>query len=1002
MSQTARILVVDDDAHLLRATSRLLKKAGYEVSAARTGAEGLRLAKARKPDLILLDVMLPDVDGVEVCRRIKGEPALNGCFVIVLSSTKTSPDDQAGGLEAGADGYIARPISNRELLARVTAFLRIKRAEGRVEHLNQVLHAIRNVNQLIVRERDRDRLLQGACDNLIATRGYHNAWIALLDECGGLVTSAEAGLGTEFAPLREQLKRGALVACGQRALAQSTVVVSEDPCSTCADCPLATNYAGRGGMTVRLEHGSQIYGLLCASLPTHLVTDAEEQALFHEVAEDIAFALHDIELEEQRERAQEALARQEAELRATLYGIGDAVIATDIEGRVARMNPVAEQLTGWTEAEAAGQPLEAVFYIVNEETGRRVENPATRVLQEGAVVGLANHTLLISKDGREIPIADSCAPILDPQGDVTGAVLVFRDQTEERLAQRLIEIRLSLIEYAASHTLDELLTRALDEVGAFVNSPIGFYHFVESDQKTLSLQQWSTRTRREFCQAEGEGMHYSIDQAGVWVDCVRQRKPVIHNDYASLPHKKGMPEGHAEVIRELVVPVMREDRIVAILGVGNKPTGYTQKDVEIVSYLADVTWEIVRQKRAEEALRESKSLLDATGRTARVGGWELDAENQDVRWTEETYRIHEVPLDYDPPLQEAIDFFHPADQERLSQALQKALDEGEPYDMELRLITAKGKHLWTRTICHPQIVDGKTVKLVGTIQDITERKRAEERAEEEQNRLASIVEYSDDAIIGLSPDGRVLTWNRGAERLFGRSNEEAKGKPIATLIALDRPEQLSDSLAKVQQGAPAAHLYALPLMKDDHVVYVSMTVSPVKGADGRVIGASLIGRDVTDPVRAQEAREREMRTWEGLSGPVQAAGTAEAFGLSPLSKSQPQAFAELVERYEQALEHSWETKAYRVQHPISGELRTIAEHLGRARARPRDVVQIHITALKNKGRGIPLPKAQAYAEEGRLLIVELMGYLTSYYRKHSLGANQRRVAGDAGKENAHG
>jgi signal transduction histidine kinase len=176
---------------------------------------------------------------------------------------------------------------------------------------------------------------------------------------------------------------------------------------------------------------------------------------------------------------------------------------------------------------------------------------------------------------------------------------------KEELSQGFIKIRLSLIEYAITHTLAELLTQSLDEVAAFVDSPIGFYHFVEPDQKTLSLQQWSTRTRKEFCRAAGKGTHYNIDQAGVWVDCLRQKKAVIHNDYSSLPHKKGLPEGHAEVVRELVVPVIRKDKAVAILGVGNKPVDYTRRDVEIVSYLADVTWEIVQQKRADDALRKT-------------------------------------------------------------------------------------------------------------------------------------------------------------------------------------------------------------------------------------------------------------------------------------------------------------------------------------------------------------------------------------------------------------
>ena len=105
---------------------------------------------------------------------------------------------------------------------------------------------------------------------------------------------------------------------------------------------------------------------------------------------------------------------------------------------------------------------------------------------------------------------------------------------------------------------------------------------------------------------KGKGGTTRSDQAGVWVDAVRERRPMIHNDYATLPHRKGMPEGHAIVIRELVVPIMRSGRIVGILGIGNKPSDYTENDVKVVSYLADVAWEITKRKRAEEALRENE------------------------------------------------------------------------------------------------------------------------------------------------------------------------------------------------------------------------------------------------------------------------------------------------------------------------------------------------------------------------------------------------------------
>lgn len=133
-------------------------------------------------------------------------------------------------------------------------------------------------------------------------------------------------------------------------------------------------------------------------------------------------------LEEERER-----------FRVTLASIGDAVICTDPDGRITFMNEVAGQLTGWPAQEALGQPLSSVFRIVGELTGRPVEDPAGRVLREGTVVGLGNHTVLVARDGKRIPIADSAAPLRGPGGHVLGVVLVFRDETERRRAQRQLQ-----------------------------------------------------------------------------------------------------------------------------------------------------------------------------------------------------------------------------------------------------------------------------------------------------------------------------------------------------------------------------------------------------------------------------------------------------------------------------------------------------------------------------------------------------------------------------------
>lgn len=149
-----------------------------------------------------------------------------------------------------------------------------------------------------------------------------------------------------------------------------------------------------------------------------------------------------------------------------------------------------------------------------------------------------------------------------------------------------------------------------------------------------------------------------------------------------------------------------------------------------------VARDITEMKQKENALQRSKALLDATGHMAKVGGWELDARTLEVTWTDETYHIHELPLNYQPPLEEAINFFHPQDRSRLEKAIERALKHGEPYDMEIRFITAKGKKRWTRTKCQPVIENGQTVKLWGTFQDISARKKAELelQASEEQFR----------------------------------------------------------------------------------------------------------------------------------------------------------------------------------------------------------------------------------------------------------------------------
>lgn len=144
MNKDAKLLIVDDDPDILFATARLFRKAGYQVSEAATALDGITSAQQLQPDIILMDVVLPDIDGVEACRRLKSDPRTAGIYIIIISATKKASIEQTAGLEVGGDDYITRPIRNRELLARIAAFIRLKTVEKNLQKREQLLNAVVN------------------------------------------------------------------------------------------------------------------------------------------------------------------------------------------------------------------------------------------------------------------------------------------------------------------------------------------------------------------------------------------------------------------------------------------------------------------------------------------------------------------------------------------------------------------------------------------------------------------------------------------------------------------------------------------------------------------------------------------------------------------------------------------------------------------------------------------------------------------------------------------
>ncbi len=191
----------------------------------------------------------------------------------------------------------------------------------------------------------------------------------------------------------------------------------------------------------------------------------------------------------QRKRAQEGLEKSEKWLSTTLASIGDAVIATDMNGAVSFMNPIAESLTGWTLDDARGKSMDLVFDIVNKETRRPVENPVKKVFREGKVVGLADHTILLSKSGKEFDIEDSAAPITANTGAALGVVLVFRDITDKKFAEQETSRQKDLFQLILSTVTDGVVVA--DTNGKFLLFNAAAEQFIGVGAVDQSPDQWS-------------------------------------------------------------------------------------------------------------------------------------------------------------------------------------------------------------------------------------------------------------------------------------------------------------------------------------------------------------------------------------------------------------------------------------------------------------------------------------------------------------------------------
>ena len=306
-----------------------------------------------------------------------------------------------------------------------------KHAQERIVHLNAVLQTVRNVNQLIIKVKDRESLLQGACDDLIKNRGYNSAWIALIERDGGFITASQAGAGNGFPAMVDGLKRGELTRCMHKAVDQSGVLVMADPVFECGDCPLVGIYAGKARLTARLEHEGRIYGFITVTVSVGMALDDEERNLFEEVAGDIAFALHNMELEEERKMADEALLESKERFMALTESTSDWIWETDENAVYTYASPKIKDLLGYEPEEIIGK---TPFDLMTPEDAKRVAGEFGAIAEDRKLFDRVENENL-HKDGRILVIETSGVPIFDANGNFRGYRGIDRDITKRKQAQ---------------------------------------------------------------------------------------------------------------------------------------------------------------------------------------------------------------------------------------------------------------------------------------------------------------------------------------------------------------------------------------------------------------------------------------------------------------------------------------------------------------------------------------------------------------------------------------
>ena len=367
------------------------------------------------------------------------------------------------------------------------------------------------------------------------------------------------------------------------------------------------------------------------------------------------------------------------------------------------------------------------------------------------------------------------------------------DISERKHEERYTQARLKLSNAAHEEVnMETLMKVMLDEAEALTDSSIGFFHFVDEDQNTISLQAWSSNTLEKMCTAEGHGSHYPVAEAGIWADCIRKGAACIYNNYESVPNHHNMPSGHAPVTRLISLPIIRNNIVVAALGIGNKSSDYDQNDLDMLKRLAEEAFDIILRKRAEQYLRASEEKYRVLIKSLDNVIASVDREGKFLYMND--MAVDQLGISTENLTGKSMyDLFPESVASQQMMYIQQVLneDKGNIYE---DLTFVRGKPRWHRTSIQPiHNEEGRASQVLINSTDIHDLKTAQQELQElnrtleerVKERTAEVQDLYDNAPAGyhsLDINGYITLINQTQLKWMGFTRKEMTGRPLAAFL----------------------------------------------------------------------------------------------------------------------------------------------------------------------------------------------------------------------------